>query len=79
MYPVTIGPAPHILAGRDDRAAPRADIARGVRFVVGRYGAVIVTYRTVLRRGAQIFLQSLFDFQPAEIWWGCHARLPLMR
>lgn len=82
MHPLAVGPAPDILAGRDDRTAPRADLARSVRLVVAPQGAVLVlvTDRPVVwPRGAQIFLHSLFNLAAAEIWWGSHVCLPRVR
>ena len=78
MQPLAVGPAPHILAGRDDRTAPRADPSRGVRLVVAprRWVLVLVTYGTLLPRGAQVFVHSLFNFQASEIGRGCHVYLP---
>lgn len=82
MHPLAVGPAPDILAGRDDRTAPRADLAHSVRLVVAPQGAVLVlvTDRPVVwPRGAQIFLHSLFNLAAAEIWWGSHVCLPRVR
>jgi hypothetical protein len=76
VHPLTVGPAPHILAARDDRTTPLADLARGVRFVVVRQGAVLVAHRVMLCRAAQVFQQPFFDLAPAEVRWGCHVRLP---
>src|SRR6266498_812569 len=79
VHPLTVGPAPHILADSDDRTAQRADLAWSVRFVVVPQGAVliVVTYSLVLLpRHAQILLHSLFNFPASEIWWGCHMRPP---
>ncbi len=79
MYPPAIGPASHILAGSDDRTAPRADLARRVRLVVIPQGAVLVlaAHGPVIRwRHAQVFLQPLFNIATPEIWWDCHVCLP---
>lgn len=58
MNPFTVGPTPHILVTGDDRTAPLADLARGMRFVVAQQDAVIVlvAYGPGLPGGAQIFL-----------------------
>src|SRR5262249_42512097 len=42
VHPLTVGPAPHVLADRDDLAAPRADLARSVRLVIAPPGDLIV-------------------------------------
>jgi hypothetical protein len=75
MHPLTVGPAPHVLAGGDDRAAARADLSRGVCLIVSVQGTVpvLMTHPSVLLRGAaQIFLHPLLDLMTSEIWWGCH-------
>ena len=75
MHPLTVGPASHILAACDDRAAQLADLARSVCLVVVPQGAVLVlvTHSPVFfRRETQILLHSLFDFLTSEIRWDCH-------
>jgi hypothetical protein len=75
MHPLTVGPASHVLAACDDRAAQLADLARSVCLVVVPQGAVLVlvTHSPVFfRREAQILLHSLFDFLTSEIRWDCH-------
>ncbi len=77
MHPLAVGPAPHILAGFDDRAASLAELSRGVRLVVApvRGVLVLVTYGLPVPRGAQIFVHSLFNFETTEIWRSCHVCL----
>ena len=77
MHPLAVGPAPHILAGRDDRTAQLADLSRSVRLVVAphRVVLILVTYGMFLPRAAQIFQQSLFNFAASEIWRSCHVCL----
>src|SRR5262249_31995439 len=62
--------------GCDDLTTHLADLARGMRLVVVRQGAVLVAHRVVFRRAAQVFQQPFLDLVPAEIRWGCHACLP---
>src|SRR6266516_6768859 len=61
VHPLTVGPAPHILAGGDDRTTPLADLTRGVRLVVVQQGAVLVAHRVVFRRAAQVFQQAFLN------------------
>src|ERR1700687_5283362 len=81
MHPLAVGPAPHILAGRDDRTAPLADHSGRVRLVVAPQGAVLilVSHRVFLPRAAQIFKHALLDFAASEIWRRCHVCLLRMR
>src|SRR5215472_5146144 len=60
VHPLTVGPAPHILAWRDDLTTDLADLARGVRLVVAQPRAVLVAHASVFRRAAQVFQQSFF-------------------
>jgi hypothetical protein len=79
MYPPAISPASHILAGGDDRTAPRADLARRVRLVVAQQGAVLVLAAhgpVLLWRDAQVFRQPLLNIATPEIRWDCHVCLP---
>src|SRR6266516_542199 len=76
VHPLTVGPAPHILAGGDDRTTPLADLTRGVRLVVVQQGAVLVAHRVVFRRAAQVFQQAFLNLAPAEIGWGWYVCLP---
>ena len=77
MHPLAVGPAPHILAGCDDRTAPLAGLSRSVCLILAPRGAdlVLVIYRVFLLRTAQIFQQSLFDVAASEIRRGCQTCL----
>src|ERR1019366_9085704 len=82
VHPLAVGPAPHILARCDDRAAHLADLARSVSLAVAAQGAVGVLMAhdpAFFRRSAQVLLRPLFNFSPAEIRWGCHVCLPEVR
>ena len=81
MDPLAVEPAPHILAGRDDRPAMHADHARGVRLVVVYLEAALVYVLlgvflgVFLPRAAQILKQALLDLAASEIRRGCHVCL----
>ena len=80
MHPLAVRPAPHILAGRDDRTAQFADFSRGARLVVAkRRVLVLVNHAVLLWWAAQIFQQSLFDFAASEVRRSCHGAPPGVR
>ena len=77
MHPLAVRPAPHILAGHDDRTAQFADLSRSVRLVVAkRRVLVLVTHAVFLSWAAEIFQQSLFNFAASEVRRGCHGAPP---
>ena len=80
MHPLAVRPAPHILAGHDDRTAQFADLSRSVRLVVAkRRVLVLVTHAVFLSWAAEIFQQSLFNFAASEVRRGCHGVPPGVR
>jgi hypothetical protein len=48
MYPTAIWPPPHVIALGNDRPAPLADLAWGVRLVVFRLKILNLPFRTVM-------------------------------
>jgi hypothetical protein len=77
MDPFAVGPASHVLAGRDDRAAAAAGHACGMRLVVVTPGTglILVIHGVFRPRAAQVLQQALLDLAASEIRRGRHVCL----